>query len=93
VLAAGAAFTWAFSVENARTSTTGISNLDRAKIAFADRDFDLAEQILQGILSESPGNRISRLLLGRVLLDRHRPARAVEIFTAILKDIATKLTG
>ncbi len=57
----------------------GPGALDRAKIAFVDRDFEEAETLAR------EAGESGRLLLGRILLERGRLLPAREIFYQILK--------
>lgn len=81
VLVAGAAFlTLAAPGRESRTPPNVVDRLSAAKIAFAQRDFARAEELLRGILEGRKEDLSARLFLGRVLLERGRLVQARQIF-------------
>lgn len=68
------------------TRNVAATRLDRAKVAFADRDYKKAEEIAREYLTVSPNDVEARALLGRILVRRGRLNEARDLFTALLKD-------
>jgi tetratricopeptide (TPR) repeat protein len=64
----------------------GPASLEAAKLAFADRDFARAKNLLEELLKSDWKNVSARLLLGRVLYEQGRLVAARETFTAVLKE-------
>lgn len=82
LLAAGAAITLGSPGET-RIRRPELDRLSQAKIAFAERDFARAEELLK-----DTADRGERLFLGRILLARGRLAEARAIFAAAFKEDA-----
>jgi len=67
-------------------ATRAADPLEVAKLAFADRDFARAGNLLEELLKSDSKNVSARLLLGRALYEQGRLAAARETFSAILKE-------
>jgi Flp pilus assembly protein TadD len=58
-----------------------------AKVAFVDRRWDAAEELLRGVIRDSGSDRSARVLLARVHLERGRAAEALEGFETVLREL------
>ncbi len=60
--------------------------LTLAKVAFADRDYARAETFVREILNALPNDRVVKVFLARVLVERGRLAEARDLLSGLLKD-------
>lgn len=89
LLSLGAIALLASTAASPTRNITELEPLVAAKVALVDRNLERAESLLRDALRVDPTHKETRLLLGRVLVERGRPTQARDILAALLREDPT----